>query len=41
MYFDFLIADHVIRAEDSAVAEFMDGFECESEKKSASEQNNN
>jgi hypothetical protein len=37
MYFDFLIADHVIRAEDSAVAEFMDGFECESEKKSASD----
>ncbi len=37
MYFDFLIADHVIRTQDSAVAGFLAGFECESESKSASD----
>ena len=34
---DFLIADHVIRTTDPAVAGFLCGFECESENKSASD----
>ena len=37
MCFDFLIAGHVIRTADPAVAGFLDGFECESEIKSASD----